>query len=115
MRALEQVVADARGEAAVLRSNRASFSVDRVEQILDDVALAAEPYITWLSENDAAMRRGVTPPTMAGYFAAMLRDGNARLSGRARQYRMCAVPQRAQTVAVAARARAIARQEKKAS
>jgi hypothetical protein len=39
---LEQVLADAREEAAVLESNRAAFSVDRVRQLLAAVSESAE-------------------------------------------------------------------------
>jgi hypothetical protein len=115
MKPLEQVLADAREEAQVLRANRASFSVERVEQLLDAISESAEDFITWLSEGDAAIRRGVTVQTMASYFTAMLRDGNARLSGRQRQYRQSAVPRRANTAAAAARAREAARQEKRSA
>lgn len=115
MKPLEQVIADAREEAAVLDANRAGFAVARVRELLEEIASSAEEFITWLSEGDAAMRAGVKPITMAGRFPAMQRDGNARLSGRARQYRQCAVPQRAQTVAVAARAKALAQRDRVAS
>lgn len=111
MRALEQILVDAREEAQMLRANRTGFGVDRVEEILKEVSVAAEPYITWLSEGDAAIRAGVSVDTMRGRFPAMERDGNARLAGRARQYRQCAVPQRAQTAAAASRARVAARRE----
>lgn len=115
MKQLEEVIADAREEASVLDSNRASFSVARVRDLLDEIAAAAEAFITWLSEGDAAMRAGVSGETMRGRYPTMEREGNARMSGRQRQYRQCAVPQRAQTAAVAARAREIARQEKRSA
>jgi hypothetical protein len=112
---LETVLADAFAEADIVARSNSSISLDRFRAILADVRTAAEPYTTWLSETDAAIRRGVTPATMASYFPAMERDENARLVGRQRQYRQCAVPRRANTEAAAARARAAARQEKKSA
>lgn len=106
---LETVLADAFAEADVLDRNGASFAVERVRAMLNDVREAAEGYITWLSEADAAIRRGVSRQTMASYYPAMERDGNARLNGKERQYRQCAIPRRADTEAAAARARAAAR------
>lgn len=115
MKPLEQVLADAREEAQVLRGNRAAFAVERVEQLLEDVAESAEEFITWLSEADAALRAGRSESWMRAQFPAMQRDGNARLQVKARQYRMCAVPRRANVNAVAARAREAARAEKKSA
>lgn len=112
---LETVLADAFAEADVLDRNGAAFAVERVRAMLAEVKGAAEDYITWLSEADAAIRRGVSRQTMASYYPAMERDGNARAAGKERQYRQCAVPRRADTQAAATRARAAARQVKKAS
>lgn len=111
---LSQVLADAREEAAVLRANAAGFSVARVEQLLDDVQSAAEEWLTWLSEGDAVMRSGYSVDWLRGRFEAMRRDGHARMQGRARQYRACAVPRRANTATAAARGRDAARSLKSA-
>lgn len=108
-RDLETVIADARVEAYTLDRNHAAFSVHRVMAILEDIAAAAEPYTTWLSERDASIRRGRSEAWMRQQFAAMERDGNARTNGRQRQYRQCAVPQRAQTAAMEQRGREAAR------
>lgn len=115
MRPLEQILADGFAEADVLDRNGASFSVERVRQLLRDIRESAEPYITWLNERDAAIRAGRSEEWMRAQFPAMQRDDNAKLSGRARQYRQCAVPQRAQTAAAAARAREAARMEKRSA
>ncbi len=106
---LETVLADARGEAAVLKGNRAAFSVDRIERLLSDVQSAAEDWLTWLSEKDAAVRCGFSVDWLRGRFEALRRDGHARLAGRARQYRACAIPRRANVVTAAARGREAAR------
>ena len=106
---LAEVLADLRGEAAVLRKNRATFSVDRVEEFCDRVTAAAEDYLTWLSEKDAAIRSGHSEDWLRGRFEALRRDGHARLAGRARQYRACAIPRRADVINAAARGREAAR------
>lgn len=106
---LAQVIADARGEAAVLRANRASFSPDRVEEILTAVAGASEEWLTWLSEGDAAIRSGRSEAWLRARHPALERDNMARVSGRSRQYRACAVPRRADVITAAAKGRAAAR------
>jgi hypothetical protein len=105
---LEQVLADAREEAAVLESNRAAFSVDRVRQLLAAVSESAEEWLTWLSEGDAMIRSGYSADWLRSRFEQWRRDGHARMNGRSRQYRACAIPRRANTVNAAARGRAAA-------
>lgn len=108
-RTLEQVIADARGEAAVLRANRASFSVERVEELLADVVAGAEEWLTFLSESDAAIRCGYSAGWLRQRFEGWRREGHARMNGQHRQYRQCIVPRRANTVHAAARGREAAR------
>lgn len=111
---LANVLADVRGEAAVLRANGAGFSVERVEQITADVAAAAEDWLKWLSETDAVARSGYSADWLRGRFEALRRDGHAKMVGRSRQYRACAIPRRANTVSAAARGREAARALKRA-
>lgn len=112
---LAQVIADVRGEAAVLESNRAGFSVERVREILADVAGAAEEWLTWLSETDATVRCGYSAVWLRARFPVWQREGHARLAGRARQYRACIVPRRANTASAAARGRAAAQAARKSA
>lgn len=112
---LAQVIADAREEAAILHANGAAFSVDRVKALLRDVELAAEEWLLWLSETDAAVRSGYSVGWLRGRFAGWQREGHARINGRVRQYRACIVPRRADTGAAAVAGRAAARQARKAS
>lgn len=114
-RDLETVLADAREEAGVLERNGAAFSVDRVRGLLASVQDAAEEWLTWLSEGDAAIRAGRSETWVRGRFEAMRRDGHARMNGRNRQYRACAIPRRANVVTAAARGRDAARNLRKAS
>lgn len=106
---LSQVIADAHEEAAVLERNGAAFSVERVREILRGIGKASEEYTTWLSEGDAVMRSGYSVDWLRGRFEQWKRDGNARLVGRARQYRQCTIPRRANTITAAARGREAAR------
>lgn len=106
---LESIIADTRGEAAVLRANKASFSVDRVEQLLDDVARTAEGWLVWLSEGDASIRCGFSVGWLRARYPQWEHDGNARMTanGKDRQYRSCIVPRRA-NIAMAAEAGRVA-------
>jgi hypothetical protein len=106
---LAQVIADAREEAQVLRANGAGMAPDRLHQLLDDVTEAAEEYLTWLTENDASIRSGYSLVWLRSRFPAMQREGHARLNGKARQYRACAVPRRANTAMAAVKGREAAR------
>jgi len=109
MKELETILADAFAEARTLEGNRASFSVERVREILKDVEEATEEWTTWLSETDASIRSGYSEDTLRGKFELLKRDGHARLAGRNRQYRACALPRRANVVAASARGREAAR------
>lgn len=106
---LEQVIADARGEIPVLARRNASWSPKDIVEFLERVELAAEEWLTWLSEGDAAARCGYSETWLRGRFEMLRRDGHARLNGRARQYRACAIPRRANIVSAAAKGREAAR------
>jgi hypothetical protein len=106
---LEQVLADARGELPVLERRNGSWSPKDIREFVERVALAAEEWLTWLSEGDAAIRSGYSEVWLRGRFEQLRRDGHARLSGRARQYRACAIPRRANIASAAARGRDAAR------
>jgi hypothetical protein len=114
-KSLEQVLADAREELPILARRNATWSVKDIGEFIDAVALAAEEWLTWLSETDAAIRSGYSETTLRGRFEQLRRDGHARLNGKHRQYRACAVPRRANVVAAAARGRDAARALKAAS
>lgn len=107
---LAQLLADAREETTILEANHAAMSVSRVRQLLADIEASAEEWITFLSEGDAMVRSGYTAAWLRGRFDAWARDGHARLVGRARQYRACVIPRRADTMTAAARGREAARE-----
>jgi len=94
---LEQVLADYRGEAAVLRRRGAGVVADALEEFAEQVARAAEDYLTWLSEADAMGRSGKSERWLRRRFGDWYDMGHARYSGRngrAREYRQAVVPQR---------------------
>lgn len=106
---LDQLLADWRGDAAVLRRNGEVGKADLLERCATDAARAAEPWLTWLSEADAMLRSGRSREWLRGRFAAWEREGHARSHGKLRQYRMAIVPQRAQVATAAEAGRAAAR------
>jgi hypothetical protein len=112
---LEQVIADAREELPVLARRNATWSVKDIAEFVDEVAQSAEGWLTWLSETDAAIRSGYSETTLRGRFEQLRRDGHARLNGKRRQYRECAIPRRANVEAAANRGRDAARAMKAAS
>lgn len=110
---LEQVIADARGELPVLDRRRGSWSAKDIEEFLARITTAAEEWLAWLSEGDASVRCGYSETWLRARFEIFRRDGHARLVGRARQYRACAIPRRTNIVTAAARGREAARALKK--
>jgi hypothetical protein len=95
MRTLEQVIADQRGELAVLRKHSQGALADALERFANDVAGAAEDYLTWLSETDATIYAGKSVRWLRSHFAEWERAGHGRYRMGHRQYRMMALPRRA--------------------
>lgn len=112
---LEQVLADMREEVQSLRRARAQMPLDRVGEWTDAIQNAAEEWLTWLSESDAAIRCGFSEGWLRARFEMWKRDGHARMKGRARQYRACVVPRRADVAEASNRGRAAAREQRRAS
>ena len=93
-RDLSDVLADFRGDAAVLRRAGHGRDADLLERVADQVSEAAEEWLLWLSETDAALRCGRSREWLRARFADWLRDGHARHTGKERQYRACVIPRR---------------------
>ncbi len=91
---LSQVLADWRGDAAVLRRAGHAADAERLERMADQVSSTAAPYLTWLSETDAMLRSGRTREWLRGRFAGWEAEGHARLANRERQYRELIIPRR---------------------
>lgn len=101
-------LASAREEAAVLRRNRAAFSPDRVEEILDTMATAAEEWTTFVSEKEAMTLSGLKLRYFRQRFPDWQRRGHARFNphnAKERQYLLAVIPREADIDAVRAAAR----------
>jgi hypothetical protein len=53
---LEQVLADERGDAAVMRAKGFTREAEMVEKMCDRFATAAADFLDWLSEDEAMLR-----------------------------------------------------------
>lgn len=92
---LEQVLADARGDAAVLRRAGNAGQAEYIESLCDRIADATEEYRRFVSESDACLRSSRAASWFRAQFPRWQQDGNAELRGRARYYRLLIVPKRA--------------------
>lgn len=91
---LEQVLADEREEAAVLRRNGHAQEAANRERILDRIQAAAEPFLRFHAEGDAMMFSGRARAWLRQRFAAWAAMGHARRIGGVREYRECVLPHR---------------------
>lgn len=98
-RALEQVLADWRGDAQTLRRRGDTRLAEQLERCADEAAAAAEEYIRWLTEDDARLRSGWSLARLRGHFPTWERQGHGRRDGKRRLYRMLIIPQRTNTLA----------------
>jgi hypothetical protein len=113
---LEQIIADWRGDAAVLRRRGDARSAAMLEQCATQAAGAAEEWLLWLSEGDAMVRAGKSAEWLRARFEAWRRDGHATQSGRfTRLYRAAIIPRRADTTTATRRGRDAARSLERAS
>lgn len=111
-RSIEQVLADWRERASHARMLRHEHDAQMIEDITRDVAEAAEPFMTWIGEADAALYTGHATSWLRGRFAQWERDGLARWSVRGkreRQYLQVVLPRRVDLEAVRADAMRAAR------
>lgn len=113
MRTLEEVLADARGEAQVLRKHGQGEIATAIENLCYEVAVAAEPWTVWLSETKAQLRSDKSIAWLRARFSRWQSEGLARWNPHApneRQYLQCAIPLAAEQVnAIEADAREEAR------
>jgi len=103
---LEEVLADKREDAAVLRRVGHEHDAKLIEGICDTVAAAAEDYLRWLNEGDAMLQSGWSVDKLRRHFPAWERLGHAMYDQKRRRiYRQLIVPHRANTVAARERGR----------
>ena len=95
---LEQLLDDELKEAAVLRRRGYAQDAQMIERLVARVHDCAEDYITWLSEEDAALRSGKSRAWFRRHFSdwETRRLGRRTESGK-REYRLVIVPHRAIT------------------
>lgn len=91
---LEQVLANQRQTAQILRSVGHVRDAQILEELCSQVSSAAESYLRWLSENDAMLRSGRSRRWLRSLFPIWERAGDARRDGRKHYYRMIVVPNR---------------------
>lgn len=96
-RDLAQVLADFRGDAAVLRRHGQVPLAEQLEACARVVQESAEEWLTMLTESEAALYSGETVRWLQTRFPAWERRGMADKQGRVRRYRQCALPRRAET------------------
>lgn len=90
---LEDVLADARGEAAVLRSHGHTTQAKSIEGVTDRVADSMRSWLTLLSESEAMLRSGWSSHRLRSRFAEWEAGGFALLDAKGkRRYRECIVP-----------------------
>ena len=92
--ALNQALADERGEAAVLRNKGHAHDAAIIEAILDRIAKITEDYRTFVSEGDASFRSGKPAASFRKRFPSWLELGLAELRGRRRWYSLAVVATR---------------------
>ncbi len=90
---LADVLADARGEAAVLRSHGHTAQAKSIEGLADRVSESMRSYLTTLSESEAILRSGWSGARLRGRFAEWETAGFAVLDAKGkRRYREMIVP-----------------------
>jgi hypothetical protein len=92
---LEQVLADERGDAAVLRKNGHGHDADLIERVCDRVSRAAEEYLRFVAEPDARLRTNRSQEYLRARYADWEAQGHAYKKGTMRYYRMLVLPPRA--------------------
>jgi hypothetical protein len=91
---LEQVLADAREEAAILRRAGHPAQADGLERLCGQVSRAAEPWLRWLSETDAHTKSGRSIRWLRAQAQNWEVQDLAKRDGRAWLFRDCIIPQR---------------------
>lgn len=106
---IEEVLAEHRGQAAVLRHNGHRLQAESIERVCEDVSAALAAYLDWLTEEEAQLASGWSVTRLRRAFPGWEAIGMAKLEGvgrRARRrYRRIIVPQRPQAFAAYAAGR----------
>lgn len=92
---LEQVIADWRGDAQVLRSRGHAHDAKLIEDFADQVAISAEDYLKFLFEDDASLMSAKSQDWFRSRFVQWEAEGHARKINGRRYYRLMMIPKRA--------------------
>ena len=92
---LAQVIADWRGEAAVLRRRGDDRAAKLLEQCAGETAGASAEYTMWLSEGESALRSGWSAEQVRRHARKFLHTPHVRYERRRYILRACIVPRRA--------------------
>ena len=93
-RDLAQVLADARGDAAVLRRHGDGRTADALLALCAGVEESAADWLKWISETEALSRSAKSVDYFRDRRAQWALDGLAKKEGRRWSYRRCIVPRR---------------------
>lgn len=92
---LGQIIADAREEARIIARMGNAQQAEYLTTLLDKISEAAEDYLTWLSEEKAHIKSGLSLRTLRRRFRELQETGLAQYDAKhRRQYRSCAIPSR---------------------
>jgi hypothetical protein len=97
MKTLEDVLAEYRTEAGILRKNGAVALADAIDRLCADVATATEDFTVFLPESTAMIRTNRSAKWLRARFPEWLDQGHARMVNGERQYRALVLPRRANT------------------
>lgn len=96
---LSDVLADARGDAAVLRRAGNAGQAEYVESLCARIANVAEDYLRRLNLADARLKSGLSERTLKRRYRELAECGLAGIDERGRVwFRACAIPQKAAIV-----------------
>lgn len=102
---LTQILADVRGDAAVLRRNGQLTLAENMEAIASRVADATDEYASWLGELECANRSGWKIETVKRWARKFGESEHVRWTrGVGYEMRACIVPRRAEASLIAASA-----------
>jgi len=104
---LEAVLAEWQAKSKTLRDLRHEHDADLIDDIVRDVAAAADDFLCFLSETDAHLRSGRSAEWLRARFAAWERQGHAEKRQGRRYYRRVVIPHRSHSDSAAERANAI--------
>jgi hypothetical protein len=91
---LGQIIADWRGDAAVLRRRGDERMAQALEQCADQAAEVADEFTAWLSVDEATRRSGWAHAKIVRHARLYLQTPHVRVEKRAYFLRACIVPRR---------------------